>query len=69
TEPMVASPVTISQLQLKMMLRLAAAIVVHEGTAYAPLLTRLKKEYETARQSDPTEFARRLLQELSQDAA
>lgn len=68
-EPMPASPVEISQSQLKMMLRLAAAIVVHEGSAYLPLLERLQREYEMARQTDPTEFARRLLQELSKDAA
>lgn len=66
---MVASPETITQSQLKIMLRLAAAIVVHAGPAYLPLLTRLKKEYETARQSDPTNFARQLLEELSKDAA
>jgi len=50
---------------IRMMLRIIAAIVTYEGQAYLPLLNRLKREYDATRQSDPSDYARQILNELA----
>lgn len=40
---------------------LAAYVVVRHGPAYAPLVDRLERELEAARQNDPTERAKHIL--------
>lgn len=58
------SPTT-SLAEVKAMLRIIAAIVAHEGPAYLPLLKRLKRDYDAMQRNDPTSYALKLLEELT----
>lgn len=49
-----------------MMVRIIAAIVLHEGAAYMPLLQRLKRQHDEASRGDPSAYARRLLAEFAE---
>lgn len=55
----------LSNHEIRSMLRIIAAIVLHEGAAYLPILERLKREYDAAQKNDPATYARRLLEELT----
>lgn len=52
--------------QFKSMLRIAAAVVLHEGPAYLPLLERLKREHDAVARRDASSFARQVLSDLSE---
>lgn len=56
---------TLSQPDLRKILRIAAAIVAHEGAAYLPLLERLKRAYDDACWNDASTYAHHLLRELA----
>jgi len=55
----------ISLAEVKAMLRVAAAVVAHEGAAYLPLLDRLKDDYDAMQRENPTAYALKLLEELN----
>jgi hypothetical protein len=48
--------------RLEHALVLVAYIVLRHGPIYAPYIDRLERELETARQNDPTERAKRILE-------
>lgn len=56
----------VSNSELRMMVRIIAAIVLHEGAAYMPLLQRLKRQHDEASRGDPSAYARRLLAEFTE---
>src|SRR4051812_2584584 len=53
--------------RLKRALALAAQIVLRDGAAYAVYLDRLESELEAARQKDPTERAKRILANYTEE--
>lgn len=60
TAPEVTTSSTIERLERALVL--VAYIVVRHGPIYAPYIARLERELETARQNDPTERAKRILE-------
>jgi hypothetical protein len=53
--------------RLERALALAAQIVLRHGAIYVVYLDRLERELEAARQKDPTERARRILANYTED--
>ena len=50
--------------EIRLMLRITANAVAHGHRVFLPILERLEREYETAQKSDPTVYARQLLEAL-----
>ncbi len=48
--------------RLERALVLVAYIVIRHGAVYAPYIDRLERELKTARQDDPTQRAKRILE-------
>lgn len=48
--------------ELELALAKLAYIVLKHGKQYAPIMDRIERELEEARKSDPTERAKRILQ-------
>jgi hypothetical protein len=62
-QPTAADATTSSMIErLERALVLAAYIVIRHGPVYAPYIDRLERELEAARQHDPTERAKRILE-------
>lgn len=62
-QPAAADAVTSLTIErLERALVLVAYIVMRHGPVYAPYIDRLERELERARQNDPTERAKRILQ-------
>ena len=55
--------------RLERALVLVAYIVVRHGPIYAPYIDRLERELEMARQNDPTERAKRILETYANEGS